>query len=55
MNGEEREWHPLHHLQLEVAVVLEVVGVEAEDQSRHERRGGRSGQAFDEDVGRETG
>jgi hypothetical protein len=50
---DERERHPVRHLQLEVAVVLEAVRVEAVDERAHERGSRRPRQAVDEHVGRE--
>ena len=44
MEREQRERHPLHHLQLEVAVVLEVIRVETEDDPRDEPGSPRSGE-----------
>ncbi len=55
MNRQQRERHPLRELQLEMAVVLEPVGIEAVDDSRNESRPRRSGQAADQHIGRDPG
>ncbi len=52
---DERERHAVRHLQLEVAVVLEPVGIEPEQQRRDEGARARSGQPLDEHVHRDPG
>ncbi len=53
MQRQQRERHAVRHLQLEMAVVLETVGVEPEQQAGDERRRSRPRQALGQEVHRE--
>ena len=48
MQCEQRKRHAVRHLQLEMAVVLETVGIEPEQQAGNEGRRGRARQALGE-------
>ena len=44
VQGQQRQRHAVRHLQLEVAVVLEAVGIEPKEQTTDEGRNSRAGQ-----------